>query len=285
MNGAVQLRTAFTWNQIVDPDFTFLGLEGNSQLYEIFFQQPLVRTPREEFVLSLGFSVQDNQSVSTAFPGLFLTPGADEEGYTRTRVIKFGQDYVRRDLRGAWSFRSLFSLGIGALDATLNSNPVPDGRFFSWLGQVQRVQILNENNFLIVGTDIQLTPDPLFPSQQFVIGGGQSLRGYRQNIRAGDNGVRFTIEDRITLQRDESGAATFQLAPFFDAGYVWNADEIASGRFISQRFLAGVGIGVLWQLQPRLDLRFDYAYPIIDLDDRGENAQDNGIYFSVRYRF
>lgn len=287
MNGAVQLRTAFTWNKIVEPRLSVFGLEGNSQLYEIFFQQPLVRTPREEFVLSLGFSVQDNQSLSTTFPDFFPTPGADEEGYTRTRVIKFGQDYVRRDLRGAWSFRSLFSLGIGALDATLNPDPVPDGRFLSWLGQVQRVQILNENNFLIVGADIQLTPDPLFPSQQFVVGGGQSLRGYRQNIRAGDNGVRFSMEDRITLQRDESGAATFQLAPFFDAGYVWNADEIASQRFISKRFLAGVGIGVLWQLQPRLDLRFDYAYPLIKLDEeeRGENAQDNGIYFSVRYRF
>ena len=289
MNGAVQLRTAFTWNKIIDPNFKVFDIQGNSQLYEISFQQPLVRTPREEFALSLGFTAQDNQSIFGLFPGFpgsLLSPGADPEGRSRTRVFRFGQDYLRRDVRGAWSLRSLFSLGVDILGATTNPDPIPDGRFFSWLGQVQRVQILNQNNLLILGADVQLTPNSLFPSQQFVIGGGQSLRGYRQNVRAGDNGVRFFMEDRITLERDESGAPTFQLAPFFDAGYVWNVDNNPSNQSLpSQRFLAGVGFGIIWELQPRLNLRFDYAYPLINLKDRGENAQDNGIYFSVRYRF
>ncbi len=286
MNGAVQLRTFLSRNQIIDPTLTFADIQGDSQLYEISFQQPLIRTPREEFVLSLGFAVQESKSVSVTFPGFFISPGADANGITNTSVIRFGQDYLRRDVRGAWSLRSLFSIGTGLLGATINPSPEPDGRFFSWLGQVQRVQILNENNFLIVGADIQLTPDSLLPSQQFVIGGGQSLRGYRQNIRAADNGVRFSIEDRITLERNEAGAAIFQLAPFFDAGIVWNVDDNPINPFLpSQRFLAGIGLGVIWEPQPRLTLRFDYGYPLVNLKDRGENAQDNGIHFSVRYQF
>ncbi|HAA29142.1 MAG TPA: peptide ABC transporter permease [Cyanobacteria bacterium UBA8553] len=281
MNGAVQLRTAFTWNKIVDQSFSFFDIQGDSQLYEISFQQPLVRSPREEFSLSLGFTHQISKAVAGPFP---ISPGANSEGITTTSVIKFAQDYIRRDVKGAWSVRSLFSFGTGLLGATTNTAPVPDGQFFSWLGQVQRVQVLNSNNFLIVGADIQLTPNSLVPSQQFVIGGGQSLRGYRQNIRAGDNGVRFTIEDRITLERDESGAATFQLAPFFDAGVVWNVSDNPSP-LPSQRFLAGLGLGIIWEPVPRLNLRLDYGYPLIDLDDRGKNAQDEGFYFSVRYRF
>jgi hemolysin activation/secretion protein len=79
----------------------------------------------------------------------------------------------------------------------VNEDPVPDGRFLSWLGQIQRVQVLNNDNFLILQADVQLSTSGLLPSQQFVIGGGQSLRGYRQNVRAADNGVRFSIEDRI----------------------------------------------------------------------------------------
>jgi hemolysin activation/secretion protein len=286
MNGAVQLRTFLSRNQIIDPTLTFADIQGDSQLYEISFQQPLIRTPREEFALSLGFAVQESKSVSVTFPGFFISPGADANGITNTSVIRFGQDYLRRDVRGAWSLRSLFSIGTGLFGATINPSPEPDGRFFSWLGQVQRVQILNENNFLIVGADIQLTPDSLLPSQQFVIGGGQSLRGYRQNIRAADNGVRFSIEDRITLERNEAGAAIFQLAPFFDAGIVWNVDDNPLNPFLpSQRFLAGIGLGVIWEPQPRLTIRFDYGYPLINLKDRGENAQDNGIHFSVRYQF
>jgi hemolysin activation/secretion protein len=281
MNGAVQLRGSFNWNKVVESDFSFFDIQGESQLYEISFQQPLVRTPREEFALSLGFSYQNSKALAGPFP---ISPGANSEGFTTTSVIKFGQDYVRRDVRGAWSLRSLFSFGIDAFGATTNPSPEPDGRFVSWLGQVQRVQVLNENNFLIVGADIQLTPNSLLPSQQFVIGGGQSLRGYRQNIRAGDNGVRFSLEDRITLQRDESGAAIFQLAPFFDAGVVWNVSDNPNP-LPSQDFLAGLGLGLIWEPVPRLNVRLDYGYPLIDLSDRGNNAQDEGFYFSVRYQF
>ena len=94
--------------------------------------------------------------------------------------------------------RSQFSFGIDILDATINNDPIPDGRFFSWLGQVQRVQRLSNDQLLIVQAELQLTPDSLLPSQQFVIGGGQSVRGYRQNVRSGDNGFRSAaIEDRI----------------------------------------------------------------------------------------
>ncbi len=282
MNGALQLRTSLNRNKVVESAFSFLDIQGDSQLYEISFQQPLVRSPREEFSLSLGFSAQKSTALAGPFP---ISPGADPEGITRTSVIRFGQDYLRRDVRGAWSLRSLFSLGTGWFGATINPHPEPDGRFFSWLGQVQRVQVLNNDNFLIVGADIQLTPNSLLPSQQFVIGGGQSLRGYRQNIRSADNGVRFSLEDRITLERDADGAATFQLAPFFDAGYVWNhSDNPGNQNLPSQRFLAGLGLGLIWQPLPRLNLRLDYGLPLIDLDDRGTNAQDEGFYFSVNYQ-
>ena len=79
------------------------------------------------------------------------------------------------------------------------------------------------------------------------------------------------------------GIATFQLAPFFDAGLVWN-DSDNPNQLPEQRFLAGVGLGVIWQPQPNLNLRLDYGVPLIDLDDRGTNVQDEGFYFSVNYR-
>jgi hemolysin activation/secretion protein len=286
MNGTLQLRAAPNRNKITQPPLNRLDIRGESDLYEISFRQPLIRSPREEFALSLGFTYQQGQTFTFQGPTPFGFGPDEKTGISATRVIKFGQDYLRRDVRGAWSLRSLFSIGIGALGATINPDPIPDGRFVSWLGQVQRVQILNEDNFLIVGADVQLTPNSLLPSQQFVIGGGQSLRGYRQNVRSGDNGVRFSIEDRITLQRNEAGAPIFQLAPFFDAGYVWNKSDNPNSAFLpSQRFLAGLGMGLIWEPVPKLSLRLDYGYPLIDIADRGTNAQDEGFYFSVRYQF
>jgi hemolysin activation/secretion protein len=272
MNGTIRLRFAPDNYRITSrpPGFESLNIEGNAETYELSFRQPLVRSPREEFALSIGFTYRKGETLINDF----LVDNST------TSVIKLGQDYTRRDLRGAWSLRSQFSFGTGLLNATSGSEP--DGQFFSGLGQIQRVQILNSNNLLIVQADLQLTPDSLLSSQQFVIGGGQSLRGYRQNVRAGDNGFRFSIEDRITLARNATGASIFQLRPFVDVGAVWNVGN--SRPLPRQNFLVGAGVGFLWEPIPDLNVRFDYALPLVDLSDRGENAQDQGIYFSVDYQ-
>ncbi|MCC5627044.1 ShlB/FhaC/HecB family hemolysin secretion/activation protein [Nostoc sphaeroides CHAB 2801] len=282
MNGTLQIRTAINDNKVIQEPFDIFDIQGESQLYELSYRQPLVRTLRHEFALSLGFTIQNGQTFTFAGPTPFGF-GPDQDGNSRTRVIKFAQDYLRRDAQGAWLFRSLFSLGIDALDATKNVDPIPDGQFFSWLGQVQRVQRLSSNNLLIAQGEIQLTPDGLLPAQQFVIGGGQSVRGYRQNVRAGDNGVRFAIESQITLEKNASGNPTLQLAPFFNLGYVWNIPDNPNN-IPRQKFLAGIGVGVLWELIPRLNLRLDYGLPLVELDDRGNNAQDDGFYFNLGYQ-
>jgi hemolysin activation/secretion protein len=282
MNGTLQVRTSINNNEVVQEPFKDFDIRGESQLYEINFRQPVVRSPRQEFALSLGFTVQDGQTFTFAGPTAFGF-GPDDEGNSRTRVIKFGQDYLARDMQGAWAVRSLFSLGIDVFDATSNADPIPDGQFFSWLGQVQRVQRFSNNYTLIAQAEAQFTPNGLLPSQQFVIGGGQSVRGYRQNARAGDNGVRFVLENQITLHKDESGNPLLKVAPFFDLGYVWNTNDNPNS-LQKQTFLAGTGVGVLWQLLPGLNMRLDYGLPLIDLEDRGVNAQDEGFYFSVGYK-
>lgn len=281
MNGTVQVRFAPNNNEIVQQPFKDLGISGESELYEVSYRQPLVRSPQEEFALSLGFTHQRSQTFTAEGPTPFGF-GPDEEGITRTSVFKFGQDYLRRDVAGAWVLRSQFSFGTGLLDATSNEDPIPDSRFVSWTGQVQRVQRLNNDNLLIVQADVQLTPDSLLPSQQFVIGGGLSLRGFRQNARSGDIGFRFSVEDRYTVQRDSAGLPILQFAPFIDLGAVRNVGNNPN-TLPDDKFLAGIGLGVLWEVLPGLNVRVDYALPLVTLSDKGDNAQDSGLYFSVNY--
>lgn len=284
MNGTLALRTVIDRNEIVQSPFNVFGIRGESERYEISFRQPLVRSTREEFALSLGFSHKDGQTfLFNNIPQPFGI-GPDEDGISRTSVFRLGQDYVRRDVAGAWALRSQFNIGVDVLNATTNSAPVPDSRFVSWLGQVQRVQRLGDDHLMILQADLQLSPDSLLASEQFVIGGGQSVRGFRQNARSGDNGFRVSLEDRITLTRNASGLSVFQLAPFIDMGAVWNHPDNPN-TLPDQTFLVGAGLGALWELVPNLNLRLDYALPLIDLSDRGNNFQDDGLYFSVDYRF
>jgi hemolysin activation/secretion protein len=284
-DGTLLFRAAINDYRITDSQLAAFDIRGQSNLYELNYRQPLLRSTREEFALSLGFSFQDGQTFLFNQPTTFGS-GPDANGVSRTSVIKFGQDYIKRDSTGAWSVNSQFNLGTGLLNATINNRPTPDGRFFSWLGQGQRIQQLNDNNLLIASLDLQLTPDSLLPSQQFILGGAQSVRGYRQSARYGDNGLRFSIEDRITLQRNESGVSTFQLAPFIDAGIAWNKDDNPNNASLpSQKFLAGVGLGVLWEPLPQLNVRVDYGLPLVNLTDKGNNLQDSGLYFGVNYKF
>ena len=283
MNGTLTLRGSINSNEVIQEPFDALGIEGESDLFEIAYRQPLIRDTRQELALSFGFTYQDGQTfIFDNIPQGFGF-GPDEDGVSRTSVFQLGQEYIRRSQSGSWSLRSQFSLGTKLFNATENTGDIPDGQFFSWLGQIQRVQIFSPDNFLIIQGDIQLTPDTLLPSQQFVIGGGQSVRGFRQNFLAGDQGIRLSIEDRITLQRNETGSPSLQLAPFVDAGVAFNQDDNPNSLSQNQNVIVGIGLGVLLQPLPGLNLRVDYGVPLTEIENRGNNAQEEGLYFSVNY--
>ena len=286
-NGTFTSGININRNQIIqdiDDAFDENEIEGESERVDFTFRQPIIRNPRQELALSLAFDYQDGQIFvdQSGFPS--IGSGADQDGVTTTSVFRLGQEYTLRQVSGAWAFRSQFNLGVDILGATDNEEPTADGQFFSWLGQAQRVQVFNSSNFLVIQGDIQLTPDSLVPSQQFVIGGGQSVRGFRQNVRSGDNGIFFSIEDRLALVKNKVGTPILTLTPFFNLGQVWNQSD-NPGPSLEQDFIAALGIGFIWQPIEGLNLNLDYAPPLVNLDDRGENIQDDGLHFSADYEF
>ena len=286
MNGTLQARVAPNSNRIGQEFLKDFKITGTTDVYEFSYRQPILRNPQQEFALSLGLSYQRTKNFLNDELFNFADPkNTEDDGINSTTVIRLGQDYVRRDSLGAWALRSQFNIGTGLFDATVRKDPQPDGHFLSWLGQVQRVQRLSNNHLLIVQGDLQLSSTGMLPYQQFIIGGGLSLRGYAQNIRSGDSGLRFSIEDRITVYRDEFGMPLIQFTPFIDIGAVWNDGSNPNNESLpDERFLAGAGIGLIWQILPQVDLRLDYGLPLIHLDDRRNNAQDSGFYFSVIVR-
>ena len=284
MDGKVQLKALIERNEIIEPPFDALNITGRSEYYEINYRQPIIRELTRELALSFGLSYREGQTF------IFNTPtpfgfGPDDNGISKTNVLRFGQEYFLRESSGAWGFRSQFRLGVGIFDVTSNPSPIPDGYFFSWLGQIQRLQVIDENNILIMQLDAQLTPDALLPSEQFTIGGGQSVRGYRQNALTADNGIRLSIENRMSLIKNEKGIPVFQLAPFVDMGGVWNTSSNPNSLSQNQTFIIGVGLGVLWQPVDGFLLRVDYAPPIISLSRNEDNIQDYGLYFNLNYQF
>jgi hemolysin activation/secretion protein len=160
------------------------------------------------------------------------------------------------------------SFGLGLFDATINDIGI-DGRFFSWPGEFQWVEKLDEDIIFLARFGMQLTPDALLPVEQFDIGGIDTVRGYANNLRIGDNGIVGTNET----------FGVIELVHFFDIGTVWN-NKLAT---VNPNTLASTGLELRWQIN-NLNLRLDYGIPLIKIEQQGDSLQENGFSFSILWQ-
>jgi len=278
--GTVFLRFAPTSFRITQPPFDQLNIRGDSRTYEITYRQPLIRSFREELALSLGLTRQEGQTFIFNDLGTPFSIGPEADGTTRTTVIKLGQEYIARSLDGAWFLKSQFNLGTGLLGGTYAEN-TPTANFLSWNGQLQRAQFLSPDSVLTLSLESQLSADPLLPPHQFTIGGANSVRGFQQGIRSGDNGLRLSLETRFTLARDDqTRRRILDIAPFLDLGTVWNHTQNPNP-IPNQNFLISTGLSTVFEPIPRLLLKLDWGIPLVPLTDR----KNREIHFSLSYGF
>jgi hemolysin activation/secretion protein len=96
---------------------------------------------------------------------------------------------------------------------------------------------------------------PLPFAEQTLLGGSESLRGYRTGYRADDNMAAGTIEVRQPLNSPLS-FGRFGVKAFVDAGTVW----ASGGRIGDQQFDRGIGGGVYFGAGPFI-MDLDIAKP------------------------
>jgi hemolysin activation/secretion protein len=76
MNGTIQLRAAPSRSKIINSPF---DIRADSDLHELSYRQPLLRSPREELALSVGLAFQDGRTFLEQAPTPFGI-GPDAEG-------------------------------------------------------------------------------------------------------------------------------------------------------------------------------------------------------------
>ena len=277
-NGTISLRHRRTSSEIIEDPFNELDIDTNFRTYEISFRQPIYQTPSTEIVLGLTGSVEESQTTLSdePFPGSI---GAEDDGEINISSLRFFQEYAFRSTKEVFVARSEFSLGINVFGATVN-NQAPDGRYFSWRGQAQYLRLLAPETVFLIRSDIQLAPISLFSQEQFSLGGGLSIRGYRQDALLADNGMFISTEFRFPILRARNWDAILQLTPFVDFGTVWNSNELE----LIEDTLSSVGVGLRFQVGSRFSAQLDWGIPFVDLDTNGDSLQEDGVYFYLRYR-
>ena len=131
---------------IENSTFADLGLRSKYQEYGISVRQPLIQAPYQELAVSIGLASQKKQTFLFEDVPFSFGLGADSEGVTQTTILTVGQEYQRLDLRGYWSVQTKLNFGLGILGATTHDDSTPDGQFFSWEFQGQRVHQLGGGN-------------------------------------------------------------------------------------------------------------------------------------------
>ncbi len=280
-NGTINLSAGVTANRVIEKPFEKVDITAAAQYFDLTLRQPILRNPRQE--LALGVTATRRESGTSILGEDFpLSAGADVKGRTGISAVRFFQDWTVRNNDELLALRSQFSLGLGAFNATVNSE-APDSRFLAWRGQGQWIRRFRRDTFLVAKTDIQLANRTLLPLEQFGIGGGNSVRGYRQDILLADNGISASAELRFPIVgRSDRGLGVLQIAPFVDAGTVWNSSGIENSE---RQFLMSVGTGLRWELGDTMSANFYWGIPLVDVNSRGRTWQEKGLHFSVLSRF
>jgi hemolysin activation/secretion protein len=159
----------------------------------------------------------------------------------------------------------------------------PNPRFSAYLLQGQYARRLHESGLHAVARlEGQYTGDTLVPLEKYVLGGAQTLRGYRESVLLRDRALFGSLELRSPPWRFLENAR-LELAAFVDAAWARNTLRVAGDS--SPERLASVGVGVALALPAGLSARVDYGYPTRRWLTERRDLQDRGLHFLVSWRF
>jgi hemolysin activation/secretion protein len=261
---------------VVEAPFDVLDIKSRLETYGAQISHPVYRTPNQQLVLSGVLERRQTKSSLLGVPFSF-SPGVND-GKATVSALRLVGDYVDRGRTQVIAARSTVSIGLHAFGSTINDEG-PDSQFVAWLGQFQWVKLLgNRGDQLRVRADAQLTNNPLLPIEQYAVGGLDSVRGYRAFQLLRDYGYTASVEYRIPVFSNPTGARNLQFAAYVDTG----AARFKDRENPSPSQLTGVGVGLIWSPSPAFSAELYYANGLNSVPETSSHSlQDDSIYFRL----
>ena len=259
-------------------DFKAIGIQDgpdekgvNDQL-SVRYAIPLPRLGRYTHELSLGFDYKyanNNLNFGSGFgpSGLIDFPTEIEQFTGAYRaILPYSIGQTSLDAEGFYSPGDWSSVNTSGAFNLARAGATAD----YWYAKGSLEQLVNlpaDFSFDVRGT-VQWADANLLPSEEFTLGGVETVRGYYERTANGDKGFLVNTELRspsIALGSlfNSSIPDTLQFIAFCDYGYVEVDKGPALTGYEYDNKLASVGGGIRYNLNKYLAVRLDYGYQLI----------------------
>lgn len=256
---------------------------GEGPIYSLGASYPFIKTRTTVLTVEVGFSGRDIEQRIGGFT----------QSFDHIRAVYVGSSL---DLSDQWAGRTVITVqvreGLGSfLDGTqttdLPSRAGASNEFMKATGQLLRIQRVLSGLYLVAKISGQWTNDALLASEQFGLGGGDTVRGYPSFDYAGDWGFAATGELRLIppgladlkdpfSKGDRKIGDALQLAVFLDYGEAGLNKPGPGERDL--RIFEGAGCGFRVNY-PSVSIRFDIAWPLAQV--RPSTGDDMMYYVQV----
>jgi len=263
-----------------------LGVKGESQVYHTGLRQALLRTRTTNADAGVSFDYKRIEN--------FLLKVRTSDDELRVLNFEFNMDHVD-PFYGRTYFDNTISVGIPAIMGGLRDNDPnasragAGGDAIVYRAEVKRVQQFFLNSYILTKLRTQAASDVLPSSEQMVIGGVDTVRGFSQGEHLGDSGYIINLELRVPPpfighyvlpKTSQSVADTFQAALFLDHGGV-RRRNIQAGE-TKENEITGFGPGLRIFLPHEISLSFDWGFPASG--NTPSSGADSEFYFKVNAR-
>jgi len=264
-------------------EYKSYDITGTSQIYSPYFSWELALSEVFEAYTSLGMDIK---SIKKKMAG-------DTTANDQLRTPYFAFNFSKIDSGGQTTFAPKFNFGTsGFLGASHRNHPTSSragtgGFFFKYEQSLNRMQKMFLNSYVSIRTQLQVASHTLASSEQFQLGGADSVRGYPEGDYLADTGgvlnfdwffPFYAIPKNWKLKGQETPLRN-QIEPviFVDVGG-GELKKVLPGEK-KDKFLSGVGGGLRLHFK-FFSLRLDWAKAIGNKQTSGSGPST--FYFSFQ---
>ncbi len=246
----------------VGGDLSDLNITGKSEGWGLSITHPFKRNRFHKLSGEFGFDLRDST--------LFID--GEIQSVDRIRLLRAGLSYEGIDATGR-NFASFYIFqGLGAAFGGMkNDNPRSSrsgaGGDFTY-ATINLFRLQTITNFLrtLVKTSGQISSAPLVASEQFGLGGPDTVKGYRFREVVGDNAFNANAELRVLPLSGQYNEAV-QLSLGLDYGLIQQRKPAAEQQKYQSRLGYGPGLRFNWPFTvasrpSSFSVRFDAGFPI-----------------------